>query len=113
MMKTLLIETLESLGYPVYLQGGMAADEPYPDHFFTIWTDNSESAAHYDNDSTATEWSFQVMFYSVSPAIVATEAERSRATLKAAGFIPQGKGHDLISDEPTHTGWANDYLFRE
>ena len=32
---------------------------------------------------------------------------------KKAGFIPQGKGQDILSDEPTHTGWAMDFIYKE
>ena len=112
-MKRLLIETLEALGYPVYLQGTFAADEEYPDNFITILTLDSPDVAHFDNEPVGTEWSYQVVFYGNDPTVVEAEAKRIRLTLKAAGFIPQGKGRDIPSDEPTHTGWVNDYLYFE
>ena len=36
MIKTLLITTLEKLGYPVYLQNSMDEDEEYPASFITF-----------------------------------------------------------------------------
>lgn len=112
-MKEKLIELLEALGYPVYLQGSLAEDAEYPQSFITFLTMDSSDAAHYDNESVGTAWSYTVYFYSVDPVLVAAEAARIRSTLKAAGFIPQGKGRDIPSDEPTHTGWVNDYIYLE
>lgn len=112
-MKEKLIATLEAAGYPVYLQGTLLENEPYPDNFITFWTADSSSAADFDNESAATAWSYQIINYGTNPANVATIAKELRSLLKAAGFIPQGKGRDIPSDEPTHTGWACDYLYLE
>lgn len=112
-MKELLLNALLPLGYPVRLQGTMSENEPYPPGFITVLTLGSPEAASYDNDTAATEWQYQVTFYSDDPALVATEAARIRATLKAAGFIPQGKGRDIPSDDPAYTGWTCDYYYLE
>lgn len=110
-MKELLYNTLSALGYPVYLQG--TAPETYPDSFVTYWTINTPAAAEFDNALMVTEWQFYVYFYSTDPALVQSVPETIRRTLKAAGFIPQGKGRDLLSDEPTHTGWVQQYNILE
>ena len=34
-----------------------------------------------------------------------------RAALKAAGWIVSGRGYDVASDEPTHTGRGFDALY--
>ena len=112
-MKELLIQTLDILGYPVMLQGTLSDDAPYPDSFITFLTVDSFGTSAFDNETASTAWRYQVTFYSVDPALLATEAARIRATLKAAGFIPQGKGRDLPSDEPTHTGWTQDFYYLE
>ena len=112
-MKGLLIETLETLGYPVALQGTMQPDEPYPDDFITVLTVGSNDAAHYDNEAHAAAWEFQVFFYSTDPLKVASVPKEIRQLLKAAGFIPQGRGRDIPSDEPTHTGCAMDFYYLE
>ena len=112
-MKNKLFNTLQPLGYPVYLHGAMLESEPYPDSFITIWTLDSESAADYDNENALTAWQFQVTFYSNSAAAIPAAFKTIRATLKAAGFIPQGKGRDLPSDQPTHTGWTCDFYILE
>ena len=112
-MKTLLIETLETLGYPVHLQGSMAEDEAYPQSFITFLTVDSYNEADFDNETHAIGWRFQVAFYSSDPLLVASVPKSIRMVLKGAGFIPTGAGRDLPSDEPTHTGWVQDYYILE
>ena len=103
-MKEFLIELLESFGYPVFLQGSLGVDCAYPESFFTIWNNSSDDNNHYDNEPVSFTWSFDVNFYSVNPELVNNMLLEAKAVLKANGFIISGKGYDLMSDEPTHTG---------
>lgn len=114
MIKETLISILESFCPDnVYLQGTMNPDEAYPQKFITFFTSTTDDVSHYDNDVSAIEWDFAVMFYSDDPFEVNTIPAQIRTALKQAGFIPQGRGNDILSDVPTHTGWAMDFLFRE
>ena len=113
MMKTLLIETLEATGYPAFLQGAFAEDEQYPDSFITFFTLSGDDAAHFDNEALGTAWGYQVIFYSNDPRLIATVPGDIYRRMKAAGFIPQGRGRDIPSDEPTHTGWAMEFYYLE
>lgn len=110
-MKDLLISLLESFGYPVFLQGTLSPAEPYPESFFTFWNNTSSDAAHYDNSPVRYTWSFDVNFYSVNPALVNSVLLEAKALLKQNGFVISGKGYDLYSDEPTHTGRGMNALF--
>lgn len=112
-MKDLLISILEAFGYPVFLQGTWSEDKEYPDSFITFFTDNTTNGADYDNDTAVTVWDFTVIFYSDNPALVSSVPDKIKENLKQAGFIPQGKGSDILSDVPTHTGWVQNYYFLE
>lgn len=113
-MKELLISILEQFCPDnVYLQGSLNPEDAYPQKFITFFTSTTEDNAFYDDDVTAVDWYFSVMFYSTNPVEVNTIPAQISAALKAAGFIPQGRGNDLLSDSPTHTGWAMDFIFRE
>lgn len=112
-MKKRLIETLEKLGYPVYLQGTMPEDEKYPASFITFFTNDSDDAAHFDNEPVGVAWQYQVIFYSSDPHLIETVPAEIRASLRRAGFIPQGYGRDIPSDEPTHAGWAMEFYYLE
>ena len=112
-MKQKLISVLETLGYPVMLQGSLNSDESYPDSFITFWCDATEDNMHLDNDVLSIDWHFSVIFYSNNPTLVNTKPNEIRAVLKSAGFIPQGKGQDIFSDEPTHTGWVMEFICTE
>ena len=103
-MKELLIELLSTFGYPVFLQGTLSPETPYPDDFFTFWNRDTEGAVYYDNDDHATEWEFDVNFYSNNPVNVNTKLDSAVQLLKSHGFIISGKGRDVASDEITHTG---------
>lgn len=103
-MEDLLIETLEKFGFPVKLQGSLLADEPYPDHFFTFWNNDSYSNSHYDNDEKSIVYDYDVNFYSINPEWVYTKLREAKAALKKAGFIVSGDGYTVGSDEPTHDG---------
>ena len=110
-MKQRLIDALSVLNYPVYLQG--TAPDQYDDHFITFWTIDTPAAAEYDNALMLTNWQFYVYFYSTDPALLQSGAAAIRDALKSAGFIPQGKGRDILSDEPTHTGWVQEFNILE
>ncbi|MCQ2308208.1 MAG: hypothetical protein MJ000_11715 [Bacteroidales bacterium] len=104
MMKDLLIETLQPLGYPIFQQGSLGEDEAYPDSFFTFWNNGSDGGEFYDNNEHSTVWDFDLNFYSNDPALVNVKLVEAKTLLKSCGFIATGKGHDVASDEPTHTG---------
>ena len=104
LIKDLFIDTISSFGYPVLLQGSMSEDDKYPDNFFTFYNNDTAGGAFYDNKENQTEWDFDLNFYSNDPEKVNTILVQAKALLKDAGFKVDGKGHDVASDEPTHTG---------
>ena len=110
-MKELLIQTLSTFGYPVFLHGTLGADEPFPASFFTFMTTDSPDEYPFDDVPTHTGWEYNVIFYSNSPETVTDIATQSREAMRSAGIIPQGKGHDYPSEEATHTAWMISYKF--
>ena len=110
-MEDLLIEVLESFGYPVRLQGSLLPDEPYPDHFFTFWNNNSYSGSFYDNDEKSIVYDYDVNFYSIDPNLVYTKLREAKMALKKAGFIISGDGYSVASDEQTHDGRGMNVLY--
>lgn len=99
-----LIGTLESKGYPVFLQGSLLPDQPYPDSFFTYWNDDTTGQSFYDNNENRIDWSYSVNFYSTDPNKVNSMLLEIKPLLKEAGFIVTGAGYSVMSDELTHTG---------
>lgn len=112
-MEDLLISTLEPLGYPVLLQGSILPDESYPDSFFTFWNDASNSTSYYSNKENAIEWEYSLNFYSTDPLLTNSKLLEAKELLKAQGFVVNGAGYDVASDEPTHTGRGITILYRQ
>lgn len=114
--KQILINAITGCGFvegkTLFLQGTLGS-AAYPDSFVTFWTDYTADNTHFDNAVHSYVWSFSVIYYSNNAANTNTIPATITAALKAAGFIPQGKGRDIPSDEPTHTGWAMDFLFAD
>lgn len=103
-MKDNLITLLETLQYPVYLQGSINSLDDYPQSFFTFWNFDTPESAFYDNNANRAVWGFGVYFYSVDPALVQSVPEAARKLLKQNDYILQGKANDITVDKPTHTG---------
>ena len=112
-MKQDLINLLKTFNYPVKLQGSLANNEPYPKSFFTIWNNETLDGSHYDNDAINYIWDFTIYFYSVDPTLVNAKLLEVKTLLKANGWIVPGKGYDVPTDEPTHTGRAIEALYIE
>lgn len=110
-MEDKLTELLETFGYPVFRQGSLAKDEPYPDDFFTFWNNDSSDGGHYDNEAVSTVYNYDVNFYSNSPDNTYGKLREAIAILKSEGFIISGDGYDVASDEDTHTGRGVNALY--
>ena len=110
-VKQLLLDTLNEFELPIYLQGSMSVDDAYPASFFTFWNNNTDDAAFYDNTESQTVWNFDLNFYSNDPDLVNSVLLEAKPLLKAAGFIPNGSGYDVMSDEPTHTGRGMNFIY--
>lgn len=98
-----LIELLETFGFPVYRQGSLAEDAPYPDTFITFW-ENPETTTDYDNDTKFVIYDFNVYVYSIDPELLAATLSAARTLLKQNNFIIASRGFDVASDEKSHTG---------
>ena len=103
-VKGLLLEVLEAYGYPVILQGTLSQDAAYPPAFFTFWNNATNDQSFYDNDPTVTVWDFDVNFYATDTGLVNAQLLSAKSALRGRGFIVNGAGYDIASDEPTHTG---------
>lgn len=103
-MEDTLINALEYLGFPVRLQGSLLPDEAYPDSFFTFWNDSADGQSFYSNSESAITWQYSVNFYSTNPTLVNSKLLEAKTILRSAGFIVNGAGYDVATDEPTHTG---------
>lgn len=113
-VKLLLINTLSAeFPYPVIQQGSLSTEDEYPSSFFTFFNNSALDDAFFDNTETETIWDFDLNFYSVDPVLVNTILLQAKQKLKAVGFIPDGSGHDVISDEHTHTGRGINVLYIE
>lgn len=110
-MKTELISLLETFGYPVFLQGSLNKNDPYPESFFTFWNSTTDDGSHYNDDAINCIWDFSVNFYSSSPILVNAVLADAVTLLKSHGWIISGVGYDVTSDEPTHTGRGVDVLY--
>lgn len=112
-VKRRFIELLQDFGYPVILQGSLSQDEAYPDSFFTFWNNSTNDAAFFDNAETVTVWDFDCNFYSIDPVLVNAIMKAVKRSLKNNGFIVDGVGYDVVSDEPTHTGRGLEVIYLE
>lgn len=108
-----LTSILGKYGYDVTLHGSMAENEPYPENFITFKITGSPEQDFFDGIPYGTQWRFMVAFYTSNPELLSTMPKQIYTDLKAAGYIPQGKGYFIPSDEPTHNGWVNEYYFLE
>lgn len=110
-IKELLIDTLQqTFNFPVYQLGKIEPDDDLPADYFTFRIDGGDDV-NFDNTDAATAWDININYFSINPENVATIPQQARAALKAAGFIPQGRGYDLISDTPNYSGWYSDYYY--
>ena len=112
-VKQLLIDTISSFNYPVYQQGSMSASDEYDDSFFTFFNNETNDDNFFDNQETITVWDFDLNIYSVDPDVVNNTLRQAKPLLKAAGFIVNGVGYDVLSDEETHTGRGINVLYIE
>lgn len=112
-MEDKLIQLLESFGYPVYRQGSISEDESYPETFFTFWNNLSEEGTFYDNESHSEIGDFDVNIYSTNPTLIYTTLKEAKQLLKQNDFIITDSGHDVLSDEQTHTGRGMNVLIIE
>lgn len=112
-MEDALIEILESFNYPVYRQGSMSNDSVYPATFITFWNNDSLDHSHYSNTEYGTNWDFEVNVYSSDSELTYSVLKDIRNALKSAGWVVVGKGHDIVSDEATHTGRGVQVIYLE
>ena len=112
-MEDKLIQILSTFGYPVYRQGSMSNDAVYPDSFFTFWNNQSLDHSYYDNTVYGTVWDYDINFYSNNPELTFSKLLEAKTLLKQNGWVVPGKGHDVMSDEPSHSGRGISALFLE
>ena len=112
-VKQLLIDTLSVFNYPIYLQNSLSDEDTFPDSFFTFFNNSTVDDAFYDNTESETIWDFDLNIYSIDPAIVNSTLVIAKPLLKAAGFIVDGKGYDVLSGVPALTGRGINVLYIE
>lgn len=102
---------LESLGLPVFIQGSMPEDMPYPDTFITyIWYDSAD-LWNFGNRAIATNYIVQITVYSYLPDQIDNYMEKLITLLEKNGYSKSNNGRMIPSDEPSHLGWSIDFNF--
>lgn len=103
-MEENLITLLETFKFPVYRQGSLAENEPYPDTFFTFWNNAEDGQAFYDDDNRAVAYDYDVNVYSADTATAYSTLRDALSLLKQNGWTITDNGHDMPSGRITHIG---------
>ena len=103
-MEDFLIELISSLGYPIFRQGSLTEDEPYPSTFFTYWNNTEINHSAYDNNTRIMQYEYDLNIYSTSIDTCYELLDQATQILKQNKFIITQFGYDLYSDEITHVG---------
>lgn len=109
-MEDTLITLLESFGYPVIRQGSLAPNQKYPTTFFTFWCNSEIGHSFYDDEAVNVDYDFDVNVYSIDPDLIYSLLKQARILLRQNGFVTPDRGHDVMSDEITHTGRGMEVL---
>ena len=113
-IKEKIIDVLGAFNLPLYLQGTMAENEPYPERFLTFFVHSADDESFFDDEATQEVYGVAIMYYDADPERVETFPKNELIPeLKEAGFIKTGNGIDVLSDEPTHTGKAFEFLLKD
>ena len=110
-MEDTLIQLLETFEVPVIRQGSLAPSEKYPDTFFTFWCNSEAEQSAYDDHTVSVVYDFDVNVYSTSPSKVYDLLTEARKLFKRNGWQTPDRGHDIYSDEITHTGRGMEVTF--
>ena len=112
-VKDRLLNALEPLGYQVLRQGTIGPDGECEDDLITYYIVDTMTERSYDNEPAITSWLIYITFYSYDAQLVEDERVRIVQTLRAAGFLPDGKGRDALSEDAGQTGWEMKFYFLE
>ena len=108
-----IINTLESLGYEINLQGSYEIDD-IPDSFITYYIASAQDLEHYNNKPAKTGYNININFYSRKMSLINTVPELISDALLTAGFTREGPGYDAGLDKDTgHYGWLMDFYLVE
>ena len=100
-MKQILLNVLNTFGYPVFLQGSLGENDPFPPAFFTFYINDSADIS-FDNTDEYCTYQMQVIFYANDPMTV---REREDAQ---SGVYSNGRGRYSRAKNPrTRVGCAN------
>ena len=111
MIEDELIELLSTFGYPVFRQGSLTETDRYPDTFFTFWNNSEYENSAYDNDTLNVVYNYDVNVYSNDPATTYSLLREARELVCGNGFKCLDRGHDVGSDENTHTGRGMNVIY--
>lgn len=96
----------------VYRQGSFSESDKYPKLFITFWENESSDQSHYDNIKTlGYKHNFDVNVYGNDADEVYDTMNDVITALKNNGFIVDGKGFDIPSDEPDFIGRHIDVIY--
>lgn len=99
-----LEEVFKKTGLEYSRQGSYSDDDEYPESFFTFWNFDTPEDGFFDNKANRAVWFWQVYYYTSKPATLYSKMDEFKALVKEAGFIVQGKAHDVASDRPDYPG---------
>lgn len=109
-LKDKLKNALKTVHKDVYLKN--SAPEILPG-MYIVYSAVSSVTDSYDNAESVTKWRLDTIAYGVDPVAVNSLAVSAREAVKNAGFIPIGKGNDIVTGNAQYTGWIQEYYYIE
>lgn len=99
-----LEEIFKELNLSYSRQGSYEENETLPDSFFTYWNYDTPEDGYFDNKANRAIWIWQIYFYTNDGNLIYSKLQEFIALAKQEGFIVDGKGNDIQSNEPGYFG---------